>query len=176
MRLRLLVLLTAAAGLAFGAGLVDAQPGHRHGATRTSCDVTSCTVDAALEDACPCADADSHGQYVRCVAHAVKGLVRSGVVGRRCRGRVVRLAAHAVCGRLDAVVCVLPTSTCGDDGSCVNDPSVDCVDDTDCGTRCTVSTQADCDARNGLEPDVGSCVFASCASPSGAYLDGARAF
>jgi hypothetical protein len=174
MGLGMITLLTAAAGLTLGAGRADARPGHP--TARATCDVTSCTVDGALEAACPCSDADTHGQYVRCVAHAVKGLVRSGVIGRHCRGRVVRLAAHAVCGRPDAIVCLLPTSTCGANGSCTDDPSIDCADDTDCGTRCTVGTQAECDAGNGLEPDVGSCVFASCASPSGAFLDGARTF
>ncbi len=144
---------------------------HGKGHTRASCDGDRCAVAAAVEAACPCADAVNHGQYVRCVAHAVKAMSASGVIDRRCRGRVVALAAHSVCGRADAVPCLLPTSTCGPDGTCADDPSVACVDDTDCGTRCRVTTSAGCDNAGGLASDAPSCGLVSCFSPSSAFLD-----
>jgi len=178
MRLRTTSTLAAATLLALAAVRIDAFPGKGHdggpagkGPGAARCDVNQCTVQVALDDACPCSDAVNHGQYVRCVAHALKGLVASGVTERRCRGRLVHLAAHTVCGRANDVVCLVPTSTCGDDGTCANDPNVDCVDDTDCGTGCTAMTSDACDAANGLTSDAGNCAYASCFSPSGAFLD-----
>jgi hypothetical protein len=167
--------LAAAMLVAVGVPSVSAHPGKgkgqgggKHG--HRSCDVASCDVQGPLETICPCEDMTSHGAYVRCVAHAAKGLVADSTIGRNCRGKLVRLAAHATCGRTDPVVCLLPTSTCDDDGSCTNDPSVDCADDTDCGTQCSVMTSDDCDAANGIASDAGSCAVAGCFSPSGAFL------
>jgi hypothetical protein len=144
---------------------------HSKGHTRARCDGNPCAVATAVEAVCPCADAVNHGQYVRCVAHAVKAMSANGVIDRRCRGRVVALAAHSVCGRADAAPCLVPTSTCGADGTCTDDPSVDCVDDTDCGTRCRVMTADACDNANGVPSDAPSCGLVSCFSPSGAFLD-----
>jgi hypothetical protein len=177
MRLGTVCILTTVVLLALDAGPLHAAARQRPGRPRqASCDVATCTVEAALEQACPCGDAATHGQYVRCAAHAVKRLVVDGVISRRCRRRVVALAAHSVCGRADAIVCLLPTSTCGTDGACANDPTVDCVDDTDCGTRCGETSGDRCDSVGGIPLDVGTCVFAGCASPSGAFLDGTRTF
>ncbi|HLK11346.1 MAG TPA: hypothetical protein VKW76_08190 [Candidatus Binatia bacterium] len=146
--------------------------GHpRRGHTRASCDADRCAVATALDAVCPCADAANHGQYVRCVAHAVKAMATSGEIGRRCRGHVVAEAAHSVCGHLSAVTCLVPTSTCSADGTCTNDPSTACVDDTDCGTRCTVTSSDACDNANGLPSDAPSCGLVVCFSPSGAFLD-----
>jgi hypothetical protein len=141
---------------------------------RSACNVTSCTVGLAVEDACPCADAETHGKYVRCVVQAAKQLASSGVIERHCRGHVVSLAARAVCGHVDPIVCLVPTSTCSVDGTCTNDPNVDCVDDTDCGTQCRTMTADACDTANGLASDAASCTYAGCFSPSGAFLDADR--
>jgi hypothetical protein len=141
---------------------------------RSACAATSCPVGLAVEDACPCAAAESHGKYVRCVAQAAKQLAATGVIQHYCRGRVVRLAAHAVCGDVDPIVCLVPTSTCSVDGTCTNDPNVDCVDDTDCGTQCRTMAADACDNANGLASDAASCTYASCFSPSGAFLDADR--
>jgi hypothetical protein len=168
-----------AVGLIGGVGmpLVSAAKGHQgsgHGGVasgRSHCDVDTCAVATALEDACPCEDATNHGQYVRCVAHATKALAADATIARRCRGRVVRLAARSVCGRPNTVTCLVPTSSCADDGTCVNDPNTDCGVDTDCGTQCETTTPDDCDAANGLASPAGSCASADCFSPSGAFLE-----
>lgn len=141
------------------------------GSGHSRCDVGSCAVATALEDACPCEDATSHGQYVHCVTHAAKALVADATIARHCRGQLVRLAAHSVCGRSNAVTCLVPTSSCTADGSCVNDPNTDCGDDTDCGTQCRTMTPDDCDSANGISSQAGSCGSASCFSPSGAFLE-----
>ena len=141
------------------------------GSGRSRCDVGACDVATALEDVCPCEDAASHGEYVHCVAHAAKELVADGTIAHRCRGRVVRLAAQSVCGRANAVTCLVPTSSCADDGTCINDPSTDCGVDTDCGTECETTTPDGCDAANGIASPAGGCASASCFSPSGAFLE-----
>jgi len=142
------------------------------GSAPSHCALDTCAVATALEDACPCEDATRHRHYVRCVRHAAKGLTADGTIAHGCRGRLVRLAAQSLCGRPNEVACLVPTSTCDDGGSCVNDPNVDCVDDTDCGTQCETTTPNDCDARNGISTPAGSCTTAGCFSPSGAFLDG----
>jgi hypothetical protein len=159
------VLLTALASRG------DARGHRRH----VTCDPTDCTLQAAIEESCPCRDSSRHGRYIRCVAHATKRLAAVGIIDRHCRGKVVSLAAHSVCGFPDAVVCIVPTSTCTDDGICANDEDIDCTVDEDCGTECTTTTPGACDSSNGTASDAGSCTVASCAaSPNGAFLDSAE--
>lgn len=163
---RILLVLAAAAALALVVPSVHAK---KHG--RSACNVNDCTVVAALGDQCDCGTADTHGAYVKCVAHASKQLAQDAVLPRRCRGKLVSAAAHSVCGRADSVVCLTPVSTCGDDGFCVNDANVDCVDDTDCGTQCSTMTTEDCDNAGGIESDAPTCGNEACFSPSGAFLN-----
>jgi hypothetical protein len=164
MRSRIL-LVVAAAVLAAVVPSVHAKK-HR----RSACNVNDCAVVAALGDICDCGTADTHGAYVKCVAHAGKQLAQDDVLPRRCHGKLVSAAAHSVCGRADSVVCLTPVSTCDANGFCVNDSSVECVDDTDCGTQCSVMSSDDCDNSNGIESDAPSCGSDSCFSPSGAFL------
>ncbi len=167
------VALVAAVGMPLiSAAKRSGRPGHRGmGSRRSRCNVSTCAVATALEEACPCEVAPSHGQYVHCVAHAAKGLVADATIARRCRRRVVRLAAESVCGRANTVACLVPTSSCADDGTCVNDPNTDCGTDTDCGTQCETMTPDECDAANGISSQAGSCASAGCFSPSGAFLE-----
>ena len=136
------------------------------------CDVGSCDVATALEDQCPCEDATSHARYVRCVAHAAKRLVAEGTLAHHCRRRLVRFAAETACGLPNTAICLTPTSSCGDDGTCADDPNTNCDVDTDCGTRCEITTPDMCDAENGIAtPQTGTCETAGCFSPSGAFLE-----
>lgn len=64
-------------------------------------------VAVALEAACPCDTAATHGQYVRCVARFRNTLRRSGCLSDETRG-IVRCAARSTCGRPSAVVCCRP--------------------------------------------------------------------
>jgi pimeloyl-ACP methyl ester carboxylesterase len=66
-------------------------------------------VRAAVETACPCAAAASHGAYVRCAGAVVDAAVSAGDLRRRCRGTVRRYGAKSTCGHdpaRDRVVCV----------------------------------------------------------------------
>jgi hypothetical protein len=172
MRLQSLYAVAAAVLLASGPAPVEARPGHQRGRPgQLTCDLSSCSVATALERACPCTDAGAPGKYVRCAARTLKRLVVGGVIGRRCRARIFGVVTRSVCGRANAVVCLLPTSTCNPEGACANNSDVECLDDTDCGTRCAVTSWDQCASVSGMPLDVGSCVFASCASPSGAFVD-----
>jgi len=162
--------LVAVIAVALASG-VGTPPAHAAKRDAPLCDLNSCTVATALEDRCPCELATNHIQYVRCVAHAAKGLARDGIIAHHCRRRLVRLAAESVCGRPDATICLAPTSTCADDGTCVSDPNTDCAVDTDCGTQCETTTPDACDAANGITSQAGSCATAGCFSPSGAFLE-----
>ena len=94
MRSRIL-LVVAAAVLAAVVPSVHAKK-HR----RSACNVNDCAVVAALGDICDCGTADTHGAYVKCVAHAGKQLAQDDVLPRRCHGKLVSETA----GELKAVV------------------------------------------------------------------------
>ena len=73
------------------------------------CEASRCTVQDAIDAQCSCAGAETHGNYVSCVAHAVKQLVEDGKVPVECKGAVKRCASRSICGkRAGFVVCDLP--------------------------------------------------------------------
>jgi hypothetical protein len=97
LRVSVLLLLGVAAMLVlWRAGSVGAAKGGNH----PDCEAARCSVEAAIATQCPC-DAGNHGQYVRCVAQAVK----SAGIPKQCAGAIVRCAAHSRCGRSGAVAC-----------------------------------------------------------------------
>jgi hypothetical protein len=122
------------------------------GSGSASCDAASSAIQAFVDTTCPCAGVDdgnggtvawkNHGQYVRCVAHAVRDAVRSAGVKRRCAKSMVPCAANSSCGKKNAVACVV-------------------------GTECAVVSADRCTAAGGTASS-GSCCTAS---PSGAFLD-----
>ena len=143
-----------------------------------ACDAASSAIQAFVDAACPCAGLDdgaggttawkNHGQYVRCVAHAVREAARAAGVKRRCAKNVVPCAARSTCGSKKRVTCVVAaTGTCTA-GACSNDPDVPCVVDADCSTQSCAVTSADRCADAGGVAGTGSCCAAS---PSGAFLD-----
>jgi hypothetical protein len=151
--------------------------GGPHGAG--ACDpLTLAAVDAALSSACPCAGTDdgaggttpwrNHGQYVRCVAHAVRDAARGAGLEHRCVRDLVPCAARSTCGKSGAVTCIIPlTGTCVG-GTCSNDLEVPCTLDADCAaTACAITTADRCTANGGAAA-TGSCCTAS---PSGAFID-----
>ena len=151
--------------------------GHGNG-TSGACEAASSVIMAFVDTTCPCAGVDdgsggsvawkNHGQYVRCVAHAVRDAARTAGVKRRCARGLVPCAARSSCGRNGAVACVVAaTGTCTN-GACSNDPTTPCTTDADCTTRtCSVTSADDCATRGGTASS-GSCCTAS---PSGAFLD-----
>lgn len=129
--------------------------GHGHGAPGKgggACEGASSAIGAFVDAACPCAGPDdgsgatiawkNHGQYVRCVAHAVRDAARSLGVKRRCGRGLVPCAARSACGKDGAVACVL-------------------------GTECSVLPADECTALGGIGGS-GSCCTAS---PGGAFVD-----
>jgi len=138
-----------------GAWLV--MPAARSSADPPDCEAARCSVQSAV-DTC-CANAKNHGQFVSCVAHAVK----AAGIPTNCKGKVVRCAARSTCGKEGFVTC---TPTCvipaGETtGTCANDPTVICTTNTDCG-RCHTRLAGTCppDTTEGS----GSCC-ATCAPP-----------
>ena len=118
----------------------------------SSCDAASSAIQAFVDATCPCAGVDdgnggttawkNHGQYVRCVSHAVRDAARSAGVKRRCAKSIVPCAAGSSCGKKNAVACVV-------------------------GDACAVVSADKCTAAGGTASS-GSCCSAS---PSGAFLD-----
>jgi hypothetical protein len=148
-----------------------------HGNGGDACDAASSVIGAFVDTACPCAGVDdgnggtvawkNHGQYVRCVAHAVRDAARAAGVKRRCARALVPCAARSSCGRNGAVACVVPVSATCTAGACSNAPDMPCGTDADCATkRCAVTSQSRCDDLGGTA-DSGSCCTAS---PSGAFV------
>ena len=126
--------------------------GNGGGGSANACDAASSTIQAFVDMTCPCAGVDdgnggttswkNHGQYVRCVSHAVRDAARSAGVKRRCAKSIMPCAAGSSCGKKNAVACVV-------------------------GTECAVVSADKCAAAGGSASG-GSCCSAS---PSGAFLD-----
>ena len=126
--------------------------GHGHGAPGGNCEAASSAIGAFVDTACPCAGKDdgaggtitwkNHGQYVRCVAHAVRDAARSLGVKRRCGRGLVPCAARSSCGKDGAVACIV-------------------------GDECSVLPADEC-ATLGGSGGSGSCCTAS---PDGAFVD-----
>ncbi len=144
-----------------------------------ACDPASVTtVLADVGSACPCDGLDdgaggvvpwrNHGQYVRCVAHALRDATRAAAMKRRCVTGVVPCAAWSTCGRTNAVTCVVTTPDQCVGGVCGNDASKSCTTDADCSTQTCAVTTADRCTQAGGSAGSGSCCTAS---PSGAFLD-----
>jgi hypothetical protein len=113
------------------------------------CDAARCAVQSTIDAQCDCAAATTHGDYVRCVAHAVNELVEGGTLPVACKGKVRRCASRSVCGkRAGFVVCDLP----------VRCPVGTC-------SRCRLAPSAErCLARGGTVSSRPSCC-ASCQPP-----------
>ena len=151
--------------------------GHGNGGS-AACEAASSVIMAFVDATCPCAGvADgnggtvawkNHGQYVRCVTHAVREAARTAGVKRRCARGLVPCAARSSCGKNGAVACVVAaTGTCTN-GACSNDAATPCTTDADCTTRTCSVTSADHCATSGGAASSGSCCTAS---PSGAFVD-----
>jgi hypothetical protein len=125
------------------------------------------TVRDRILAACPCTG--NHGQYVSCVAHAVRDAVRSEELDTNCKGKVVRCAARSTCGKKDGfvtcTVCVPGTCT----GGFCDDGVTACVDSTTCAPvvdRCSTKSSAEhCAALGGIVGE-GRCCHASCTPAS----------
>jgi hypothetical protein len=101
--------------------------GPRGGKGNAACDPASSTIGAFVDAVCPCAGVDdgtggttawrNHGQYVRCVAHAVKDATRSAGVKQQCGRGFVRCAARSNCGRRDVVSCADASCCLGSPGA-----------------------------------------------------------
>ena len=158
-----------------GHGGPGGEHGHggKPGGGASSCATARCEVAASLDTSCPCADFTSHGEYVRCVVHALKALAADGSFSRRCKGKLVRIAARAVCGKGDRIPCLVPTDVCDvTTGTCTADPTVACATDLDCGGQCQVADTAEACAAAAGEPAGAVSCGTGCASPSGAFVDG----
>jgi hypothetical protein len=156
----------------------DEGSGKHGGPSASSCDAASSVILAFVDMTCPCAGTDdgnggttawkNHGQYVRCVAHAVRDAARSAGVKRRCAKGIVPCAAQSSCGKKNAVTCVVATTGTCTNGACSNDATVTCVADADCAMEACAVVSADRCVEAGGVAASGSCCSAS---PSGAFLD-----
>jgi len=130
------------------------MPAARSIADPPDCEAARCSVQSAV-DAC-CANAKNHGQFVSCVAHAVK----AAGVPTNCKGKVVRCAARSTCGKEGFSTC---TPTCDTTtGFCVDDPTLACTTNTDCG-RCHLRPAGTCPPNT--TESTGSCC-PTCAPPA----------
>jgi hypothetical protein len=73
------------------------------------CETARCALQSAVDQRCPCTEAATRGEYVRCVATVVRELVGDGTIPLACKREVKRCATRAICGRPPgAVVCDIP--------------------------------------------------------------------
>ena len=142
------------------------------------CEAARCAVRTTIDQRCPCAEAATHGSYVRCVAQVVAEFAADAAVPVECRGKIKRCAARSTCGRrVGTVVCDIPrlSGTCAvglgfcqhPEGSILY--SHPCSSDADCviESRCRISSSADrCAAQGGTVATRPSCC-AECPPSSG---------
>jgi hypothetical protein len=129
-------------------------------ATKIDCEPARCLAQSAIAQQCPaCAEASNHGAYVSCVAHVVRSLAANGTIPINCKGKVTRCAAKSICGKPGFVTCHIPTDECDlTTGTCVNDPTLTCLVDLDCGSKCKIkSTGERCEQRGGTVGSENSC-------------------
>jgi len=112
------------------------------------------------EQQCTCELAVNHGDYVRCVARVANGEVQHQRLDRFCRRPVVKCAAKSTCGRPPGQFPCCRTDRFGTTRCKVRLPD-QCRAGL-AGTACQSLTKASC---------CDACIGASCASPSGAFLD-----
>ncbi len=126
------------------AGMLLALPAVRANAAPVDCEAARCTVQAAIDEECPCAEAKNHSRYTACVSRIVNRLAREGTLPKKCRSKIEGCAIRSTCGKRDGTVaCQLP-------GSAVT-------------SRCRpLSSAAMCTIRGGTV--VASCC-ASCTAP-----------
>jgi hypothetical protein len=162
-----------------GNGGKGSGKGGGHGGGGGACDpVASSVIGAFVDSTCPCDGVDdgmggtvawkNHGQYVRCVTHAVKDATRAAGVKRRCARDIVPCAARSSCGKRNAVTCIVTTTGTCLNGACDTPDAAPCTTDADCGGQtCGVTSAARCSDAGGTAGS-GSCCTAS---PNGAFLD-----
>jgi hypothetical protein len=115
-------------GAAVVLAMVPATGETARAAGRADCAAVQTEIQAALDAACPCDAATSHGTYVRCIARKLRELSacsldadsvrRCGPVPRGCIGKIRRVASRATCGKADSVTCCMPKQH-----DCVGDPA-----------------------------------------------------
>lgn len=142
---------------------------------QVDCEAARCAVQAAIDQACPCDQASNHGRHVSCVAHVVKRLSRDGTIPTNCKGKVMRCAARSTCGKSGTVTCHFPIDVCNLTtdpvsevltGTCAANPTIACLTDIDCGSRCRTRHAAEiCEAQSGVVGTSGSCCAACVAVP-----------
>ncbi len=118
------------------------------------CEAARCTAAQRISN-CPC-DSENHGRYVSCVARAVRDLAHNDEIPRNCKGKIIRCAARSTCGKEGFSTCtptcnIVPPAT---SGTCVNDPTVTCTSNSDCG-RCHTRREGTCPP--GTTESKGSC-------------------
>jgi hypothetical protein len=149
--------------LILGVTLTIAVLGLSRGAQARCTDPRVETVRAQITSSCQCNG--NHGQYVSCVAHAVRDAVSNGDLDVNCKGAVTKCAARSTCGKKSGFV----TCTICEAGTCENgfcdDGTTACVDDSTCAQvvkRCSTKSSAEkCEARGGIV-GTGSCCDAAC--------------
>jgi hypothetical protein len=123
------------------------------------------TVRDEILAACPCTG--NHGQYVSCVAHAVRQAVTDERLDVNCKGKVVRCAARSTCGKKEGfVTCTICVpGTCETTAGMCDDGATACTDSAQCPQvvdRCSTKSDALlCEAKGGIV-GTGSCCHASC--------------
>ena len=111
------------------------------------CETARCSTAVGDELAkCGCPDAQNHGRYVSCVAHAMKKLAKNGDIPKNCKGKIQRCAARSICGKPGFTTCQVPddvgpcetpctadaTTTCCADATTTCDPAIGCIISTKC--------------------------------------------
>ena len=130
-------------------------------ASSPECEPYRCAFQAEVNSSCTCTQdgSSNHGQYVSCVAHAVKRIADRGDMPTNCKGKIKRCAARSVCGKPGFLVCNIPVFGACDltTGTCVGDATRTCATDAECTTtRCKIKSSPEGCENAGGTPVLGA--------------------
>ena len=91
------------------AGMFFLLPVTRANAQPVDCEAARCTIQAAIDAECPCAEAKNHGRYTSCVARVVNRAAREGTIPKKCRNKINGCFIRSTCGKsAEHVACDFP--------------------------------------------------------------------
>jgi len=108
-------------------------------------DMAKATVRATMEMTCPCAAANSRGDYIRCAKGVVNQAVMDGVLPSYCASTVKKCATRSTCGRPPGWVTCCRTTASGKTSCKVKSSAEKCKAPSG-GQSCTTGFPSCCDA------------------------------
>jgi hypothetical protein len=118
---------------------------------------------AAIDAACDCQTAETHGRYVKCASNVLLGRIQALQLNPACKGTVQRCAAKSTCGKPGAVMCCR-TNSKGKTMSKIARDAARCKAPAG-GSACVSTFTSACDSCTASGCAIGTASFANHVQP-----------